>query len=214
MRAPQSNDTAHRSRRSHSPNTADWSARGREVRRAFPARASRLRPGRSTTSGAIKPCLLALIERQTLEKQPRIARKDFLITHDPQPGPAVSQSRGPPSWERGLPACGKLAKAALRAPSAGKDARDPRKTATLARPPDRAGDCPQSGRISGSVGSPEITSGSRALPPAWSSMVWIWRSALNHRVPGTVRCHSFAGCRSKLIGRLRPPEIQRLARKH
>ena len=44
------------------------------------------------------------------------------------------------SWERGLPARGKLARAALRAPSAGKDARDPRKTATLASPPDRAED--------------------------------------------------------------------------
>ena len=64
-----------------------------------------------------------------------------LITHDPQPGPAASQSRGPPSWERGLPARGKLAKATLRAPSAGKDARDPRKTAALISPPDRAELC-------------------------------------------------------------------------
>ena len=33
----------------------------------------------------------------------RIVR-DFLTTHDPQPGPAASQSHEPPSWERGLPA--------------------------------------------------------------------------------------------------------------
>ena len=64
----------------------------------------------------------------------------IFITHDPQPGPAASQSGGPPSWERGLPARGKLAKATLRAPSAGTDARDPRKTAALASPPDRAED--------------------------------------------------------------------------
>ena len=31
----------------------------------------------------------------------------------PQPGPAASHSRGPPCWERGLPAPAKLAKAAL-----------------------------------------------------------------------------------------------------
>ena len=63
-----------------------------------------------------------------------------LITHDPQPGPAGSRGRGRGSWERGLPARGMLAQAALRAPSAGKDARDPRKTTTLASPPDRAED--------------------------------------------------------------------------
>ena len=64
--------------------------------------------------------------------------KTYLITHDPQPGRAASRGRGPPSRERGLPARGKLAKAALRAPPAGTDARDPRNTATLSTPPDRA----------------------------------------------------------------------------
>jgi len=58
----------------------------------------------------------------------------YLITHDLQPGSAASEDRGPASWERGLPARGKLANAALRAPAAGRDARDPGKTATFGKP--------------------------------------------------------------------------------
>ena len=81
------------------------------------------------------------MRRKVLHPLRRVNSKEILITHDPQPGPAALQSRGPPSWERGLPARGKLAKAALRAPSAGTDARDPRKTAALASPPDRAELC-------------------------------------------------------------------------
>ena len=55
----------------------------------------------------------------------------LLITHNPHPSPMASQVRGPSSWERGLPARGKLANAALWAPAAGKDARDPRETTTF-----------------------------------------------------------------------------------
>lgn len=53
----------------------------------------------------------------------------YLIAREPQPGPVAPRGRGPPSRDCGLPARGNLAKAALRARSAGKDARDPRKTA-------------------------------------------------------------------------------------
>ena len=60
-----------------------------------------------------------------------------LITHEPHPGPGAARGGGPRAWECGLPARGKLAKAALPAPSAGKDARNPGKTTLLASPPRR-----------------------------------------------------------------------------
>ena len=63
----------------------------------------------------------------------------YLITHNPQPGPGHDGRST--SWERGLPARGKLTKAALRAPFAGKEARAPRRPATLESSPDRAEDC-------------------------------------------------------------------------
>ena len=79
--------------------------------------------------------------RRTILSGTRLERDayGFLITHHPSAG---LRHDGPSaSWERGLPAHGKLTKAALRAPSAGKDAHDPMITATLASPPDRAESC-------------------------------------------------------------------------
>ena len=100
------------------------------------------RAGTPTLSGGA-PCSGTWGETAAIQGlRPRFRN---LITHDPQPGPAASRSRGPPSLERGLPARGKFETAALRAPSAGKDARGPRKTATSASPPDRAEVCTQSG---------------------------------------------------------------------
>ena len=68
---------------------------------------------------------------------------EYLVAQNPRPG---LRHDGPsPCREHGLPARGKLTKAALRAPSAGTDARDPRITATLSNPPDRAESCAQPG---------------------------------------------------------------------
>ena len=93
-------------------------------------------PGTLARAGLARRCLT--VRTNHCARMLPIPTTD-LITHDPQPGPAALQSREPP-WDRGLPvsARGKLAKAALRAPCAGKDARAPRKTTTLVSPPDRA----------------------------------------------------------------------------
>ena len=108
-----------------------------------------LRTTEPTTIRAVAGTHLVKLEKSRLEQylatRPDLGGKlgnVFIPLPDYASSSAGLRHDGPSvSCKRGLPARDKLAKATLRAPSAGTDARDPRITATLASPPDRAESC-------------------------------------------------------------------------
>ena len=100
---------------------------------------------------AFKPSPIRLSWAPPYRLRRRAGRCQSTINGDPDFARSSAQPQGFPrsrAYLLGarLSARGKLEWATLRAPSAGKNARDPRKTATPASPPERAGLCTQSRR--------------------------------------------------------------------